>query len=82
MGYGSFEAALDVVAAALEKGPYLIGEHFSAADVVIGSGLRWGTMMKLVPERAVFATYMVKLNERPALRRATAKDGELAAANG
>src|SRR3979411_1227518 len=78
LGFGEFETVVDVLAkAAAGARPYLLGEQFTAADVVIGSGLRWGTMFKLLPERAEFAAYMRRLEERPALKRATAKDAEL-----
>jgi hypothetical protein len=30
-----------------------------------------------LPERPEFAAYLARLNERPALKRATAKDAEL-----
>src|SRR5437016_469523 len=40
LGYGDFETVMDVLARALESGPYLVGEQFTAADVVIGSTLR------------------------------------------
>ena len=52
LGYGDFDTVMDVVAKAVAKGPYLMGEQFTAADVVIGSGLRWGMMFKLLPEAA------------------------------
>lgn len=80
LGYGDYDTMVDVVAKAVAKGPYLLGEQFTAADVVIGSGLRWGTMFKLLPERPEFAAYMARLSQRPALQRAEAKDKELAAA--
>jgi glutathione S-transferase len=57
-----------------------MGEQFTAADVVIGSTLRWGMMFKLLPERSEFVAYVGRLRERPALQRATALDQELAAA--
>jgi glutathione S-transferase len=57
-----------------------MGEQFTAADVVIGSTLRWGMMFKLLPERSEFVAYVARLRERPALQRATALDQELAAA--
>src|SRR5215471_12130024 len=41
LGYGDFETVMDVVANAMAKGPHLMGEQFTAADVVIGSTLRW-----------------------------------------
>ena len=77
LGYGEYDLVLDVLAKAVAKAPYLMGEQFTAADVVIGSGLRWGTMFKLIPERPEFAAYLARLNERPALKRSTAKDAEL-----
>ena len=80
LGYGDYDTVVDVVAKAVAKGPYLLGEQFTAADVVIGSGLRYGTMFKLLPGRPEFTAYMARLAQRPALQRVEAKDKELAAA--
>ena len=80
LGYGDYDTMVDVVAKAVAKGPYILGDKFTAADVVIGSGLRWGTLFKLLPERSEFTAYLERLSKRPALQRAEAKDKELAAA--
>jgi glutathione S-transferase len=81
LGYGDFDTVIDVVAKAVSgKGPYIMGEQFTAADVVIGSTLRWGVIFKLLPERPEFLAYTTRLAERPALQRSEAKDKELAAA--
>ena len=80
LGYGDFDSVMNVVAKAVGKGPYLMGEQFTAADVVIGSGLRWGMMFNLIPKRPEFEAYVARLEQRPALQRATALDQELAAA--
>jgi glutathione S-transferase len=80
LGYGDFDTVMDVTAKAVAEGPYLMGEQFTAADVVIGSTLRWGTMFKLLPERPEFTAYIGRLASRPALQRAEAQDKELAAA--
>jgi glutathione S-transferase len=80
LGYGDFDTVMDVVAKAVSAGNYLMGDQFTAADVVIGSGLRWTMMFKLTPERPQFVAYVKRLEQRPALQRATAKDQELAAA--
>lgn len=80
LGYGDFDTTMDVVAKAVEPGPYLLGDRFSAADVIIGSTLRWATIFKLIPERPEFQAYVARFAERPALKRAEARDQELAAA--
>jgi len=80
LGYGDFDTVMDVVAKAVSKGTYILGEQFTAADVVIGSGLRFGMMFKLLPERPEFTAYVGRLAQRPALQRADEKDKELAAA--
>jgi glutathione S-transferase len=74
LGYRPFDQVLDIMAKAVSKGPYLMGEQFTAADVVLGSGIRYGTMFKLVPERKEFADYIARFSERPALKRAMEKD--------
>src|SRR5215510_8071816 len=78
LGYGDFDTVMNVLAKAVTPGPFLMGEQFTAADVIIGSGLRWGTMFKLIPERKEFTDYIARFADRPALKRATAKDDELA----
>jgi glutathione S-transferase len=80
LGYGDYDTVNDVVAKAVAQAPYLMGEQFTAADVVIGSTLRWGMMFKILPERPEFTAYVARLAQRPALQRSEAKDKELAAA--
>ncbi len=80
LGYGDFDTVNNVVADAVARGPYILGEQFTAADVVIGSTLRFGMLFKLLPERPEFTAYTGRLAHRPALQRAEAKDKELAAA--
>ena len=82
LGYGSFDLMLAVVAKAVERGPYLLGNQFTAADVVLGAGLQWGMMTKAIPERPEIVAYGHRLHERPALQRVYAKDAELVAAVG
>jgi glutathione S-transferase len=77
LGYGDFDTTMNVVAKAVEKGPWILGEQFTAADVVVGSNVRWGTVFKLVPERPEFAAYSARIAARPAAQRAEAKDNEM-----
>jgi glutathione S-transferase len=78
LGYGEFDTAMNVVAGAVTPGPFLMGDRFTAADVVIGSNLRWGTIFKMIPERKEFADYVARFVDRPAAKRAQAKDEQLA----
>jgi len=78
LGYGDFDTTMDVLAKAVTRGPFLMGDRFTAADVVIGSTVRWGTMFKMLPERKEFADYVARFVDRPAAKRAQAKDDELA----
>jgi glutathione S-transferase len=79
LGYGDFDTTMNVVAKAVEKGPWLMGEQFTAADVVIGANIRWGMIFKMVPERQEFTDYAARIAARPAAQRADAKDKELGA---
>jgi glutathione S-transferase len=78
--YGDYETTLGTVTAQLAKGPYLLGERFSAADVLWGTALAWTTMFDLVPKLPEIIDYANRIGSRPAAARVQAKDAELAAA--
>ena len=78
--YGDYDTMLKTLTDQLAKGPYLLGDRFSAADVLWGTALTWTTMFKLVPELPVITEYMARVNARPAVGRARQKDADLAAA--
>jgi glutathione S-transferase len=77
--YGDYDTMLKTLTAQLEKGPWILGERFTAADVIWGSGLGWTTMFKLVPELPEIKAYLTRFAARPAVSRARAKDAGLAA---
>jgi glutathione S-transferase len=79
LGYGDFDTVMNVVAQAIAKGPWLMGEQFTAADVIVGANLRFGMMFKMIPERKEFSDYAARIAARPAAQRAEAKDHGLAA---
>jgi glutathione S-transferase len=61
-----------VIAGGLAGGPYLLGEQFSAADVMIGSTLAWAPFLGLLDGQPVLGTYVERLLQRPAYQRAQA----------
>jgi glutathione S-transferase len=77
--YGDFDTMLQTVLGMLGQGPYILGERFSAVDVLWGTALTWMTMFKLVPELPEIMAYIGRINARPAVARAKALDAELAA---
>jgi glutathione S-transferase len=69
--WGSATQTFDVLDAALQKGPWILGEKFSAADVMIGSGLNFAVrMFKMLPSRPSFDAYLERIVARPAFQRA------------
>jgi glutathione S-transferase len=78
--YGDYETMLKTLTDQLGKGPYLLGDRFTAADVLWGSALRWTTMFKLVPETPVVVAYIGHVTSRPAFARAAKIDADLVAA--
>lgn len=77
--YGDFDTTIDVVAQAVADGPWFLGERFSALDVYFGSAIRWTTQFGLLPVRREFSDYIGRLDRRPALKRAIAKDSAIVA---
>lgn len=70
-----FDAVIARLLTALATGPYLMGDRFTAVDVMIASALAWGR--EYVPESALIDAYLERALDRPANARAAAKDGDL-----
>lgn len=77
--YSDHDTMLDTLEAQLSKGPYLLGERMTAADILWGVGLSWTMMFGLVPKRDVFTRYAERMTSRPAFQKITAADVEMAA---
>lgn len=73
-GWGNYDAMLAAAHAALASGPFLLGERFSMADVVFGGTLRFMIGFKQIEPTPAFTAYVDRLNARPALQRAEARN--------
>jgi glutathione S-transferase len=74
-GWGDFDRVMSVLEAALAPGAWILGEHFSAADIMLGSDLHFGiNFFKIVDSRPAFAGYLARCAVRPAFQRALAID--------
>jgi glutathione S-transferase len=65
-----FAAIAPVLANALRGRTYMLGEQFTAADVMIGGMLGWATFMGLLGDHPELQAYVKRLAERPAFQRA------------
>ena len=68
-GWGDAQRVFDVLDDALAKGPWLLGETFSAADIIIGSGLNFSVrLFKMIASRPSFEAYIERCMARPAFQ--------------
>ena len=80
--YADYATTLAAITGALQPGPWVLGERFSAADVLWGNALRWVTGFGLVETTPVIADYIRRVTSRPAEVRARKADEALAAEMG
>lgn len=67
-----YSALDDRLRITLESSPWLLGDHFSAADILFISLLQFARQM--LPPHAVYDDWLARASTRPALARALAKD--------
>jgi glutathione S-transferase len=68
----NYDQVLRRLETALSSGPYLLGEKFSAADILLGSALRWGR--GAFPASVAIDAYVDRCWSRPAAVSSLAKD--------
>jgi len=57
-GWAPFEEVVEHLTATLQRGPYFLGEHFSAVDVVFGGSLPFLMSGQILPESDIFKNYV------------------------
>jgi glutathione S-transferase len=76
-GWGNFDTMIDVLEKGLAHGPWLLGEQFSAADVLVGSSVYFMKLFGILPESPALAEYADRCLARPAYQKALARDSGL-----
>jgi len=71
-GYGSFDLMIATLAGGLTPGPWILGQRFTAPDVLLGSSVHFMDVFKILPDRADLRAYSERCRARPAFRRAAA----------
>lgn len=81
-GWGTYDAMLAAMEHAIGKGPFLLGDRFSMADVIFGGTLRYMLRFDLIEKRPAFTAYAERLGARPALQKADARNAAMIAEHG
>lgn len=81
-GWGSYEAMLSAIESAIAKTPYLLGDEVSMADIIFGGTLGYLLKFKAIEARPSFVAYAERLGERPAAKRAEARNAAIRAEHG
>ena len=53
----------------LSKNKYFLGDAFSAADIMVGGGVYFMTMFKMMTETQVVKDYCARITARPAFAK-------------
>jgi glutathione S-transferase len=69
-GWGDYDRAMGALERALQPGPWLFGEAFTAADLYIASHLNYGTQFGMIDRRPVFTAVVERATARPAFKHA------------
>lgn len=81
-GWGDHAAMLRAIDAALDGRAFVLGDDFSAADVIFGGTLRYMLRFGMLEPTATLTGYADRLGARPALVRADARHAAIIAERG
>jgi len=73
-GWGDFPTMVQVLEDRLKDRQWIMGDHFTAADVLIGSSLNFMRMFGIMPDSTRLNAYTDRCVARPAFAAAMAKD--------
>jgi glutathione S-transferase len=75
-GWPPVEEAMAYVTSVLEAGPYILGDRFSAADILIGTTFAMFMGGPMMPKTPLLEAYVKRVVERPAYAKAMALAGD------
>ena len=72
--YGDFDTTLKTVTDQLARGPWMLGDRFTALDVLWGTALGWMTAFGIVEKTPIVSAYAARVAARPASRAVAERD--------
>jgi glutathione S-transferase len=76
-GWVAVEEAMPVIVRLLTSGPYVLGERFSAADVLYGTTFAMFAQSPMMPKSTAIEDYVQRIVTRPAFKKAQSLDSGL-----
>ena len=70
LGYGDYDRVVRTLEYVLSGKNYLLGDHFTALDLYMSSGLNFGYRTQVLPENPLFQDYIARMTQRDAFQRA------------
>jgi len=76
MGWAPPEEVEEVLNATLADRQYFLGDDFSALDIMVGGGIHFMILFKMITPTKVLTDYTARIAARPALKRAMERDAK------
>lgn len=79
--FADVESVANTLAQAVKDREFIVGDHFTAADVMVGSTIMWGTrLMPMLPALSEITEYWERLEQREAWQKSSSHDFAILAA--
>lgn len=73
-GWGDFNSMMATLSDGLGQSPWILGEQFSAADVMLGSSVHFLQLFNMLGDAPVLLEYVDRCRQRPAFKAMQARE--------
>jgi glutathione S-transferase len=77
MGWAPAEEVEELLNKQLATRDYILGDNFSALDILLGGGVHFLMPAKMITETPVLKAYAARITDRPAFRKMMERDNEM-----
>jgi glutathione S-transferase len=73
-GWGDFDSMIATLTNGIGAGPWILGEQFTAADVMLGSSVHFLQLFNMLGDAPALIDYVTRCRQRPAFKIAQSKE--------
>jgi glutathione S-transferase len=73
-GWGDFNSMIATLSNGIGSGPWILGEQFTAADVMLGSSVHFLQLINMLGDAPVLTEYVERCRQRPAFKAMQARE--------